>query len=616
MDNNEFINKIKSFFTSENLEKIFSKQGFEKFFGPILSFIKKHKVVSSIAAVVILLMVSVLMIGNHYLNKINYDDGSNPSVVYTQVAVVTLGTGETIDLENAEFLKDGTYKLSDGRIYKPDGSVVNVDGSIIFKDGSYITAGGIAVLSDGTTIYQDGLIVFQDGSYISGSGIIVGADGVATFNNGSMAHISTFNIDKNGRINIKPEYLGSTTTQNGTTAGTSGTTNGTTNIFGQPTSGKDQPIGTTIGGVYTTTTVVTQGVDKVVLPSAVGTTADKNTTDKYEAVFGTTAPTKKPSSGKDNGGTKVTTPSTTNLVDLEDSDQVISSVKQESSEIKDKLEENDELIEQNLNDNEIWYHDDIKNILLMGIDQGSRSFPYGRSDAMILVSINKKTKKVKLVSLSRTAYVAIDGYENTRLNHAHGYGGPRLAIKTIENNYKIRIDNYVSTTFSAFQSLIDAIGGVNITFTSAEASALKNQIRAAGLTYAGAGTYKLNGRLALEYVRLRKIDTDRERTGRQRKVLTAIANSAKSMSIWQLNDMLNKVLPYITTDLSKSEIVGQLTNVPSYLSNSFEQYVLPHKSSALTLIGDFEVVTVDWKDETAYTHKLIYGGLTPKYYKR
>lgn len=88
------------------------------------------------------------------------------------------------------------------------------------------------------------------------------------------------------------------------------------------------------------------------------------------------------------------------------------------------------------------------------------------------------------------------------------------------------------------------------------------------------------------------------------------------MSIWQLNDMLNKVLPYITTDLSKSEIVGQLTNVPSYLSNSFEQYVLPHKSSALTLIGDFEVVTVDWKDETAYTHKLIYGGLTPKYYKR
>ena len=110
---------------------------------------------SSIAAVVILLMVSVIMIGNHYLNKINYDDGSNPSVVYTQVAVVTLGTGETIDLENAEFLKDGTYKLSDGRIYKPDGSVVNVDGSIIFKDGSYITAGGIAVLSDGTTIYQD-----------------------------------------------------------------------------------------------------------------------------------------------------------------------------------------------------------------------------------------------------------------------------------------------------------------------------------------------------------------------------------------------------------------------------------------------------------------------------
>lgn len=584
MDINRFTDKVKSFFSAENLEKVFSKQGMEAFFTPIIKFITTHKVVSAIAAVVVLLVTSVLLVGNYYLSKINYDDGSNPSLIYTQVAVVTLGTGETIDLEQAELRNDGTYKLSDGRIYKPDGSVTNTDGSIIFKDGSYITAAGVAVLSDGTTIYQDGLIVFQDGSYINGSGIVVSEDGVATFSNGSMAHISTFTIEKTGRINIKPEALEQNTTGN--------TANGTT-----------------IGGVYTTTTVVTDGVDRVMLPSAVGTTANSTTTDKYESVFGTT--TTKPSSEQ-----KVTTPTTTSIVDLEDSDQVISSVKQENSEIKEKLEENDELIQQNLNDNEIWYHDDIKNILLMGIDGGSKSFPYGRSDAMIVVSINKRTKKVKLISLSRAAYVAISGYENTRLNHAHGYGGPRLAIKTIEDNYKIRIDNYISTTFSAFQALIDAIGGVDIAFSSAEASALKSSIKAAGLNYVGAGTYKLNGKLALEYVRLRKIDTDRQRTARQRKVITAVANRAKNMSVFELNDMLNKVLPYITTDLSKSEIVGQLVNVPSYLSNSFEQHVLPHKSSALTLIGNFEVITVDWKDEVAYTHKLIYSGVTPSYYKR
>ncbi len=583
-------------FTKGDLTQIFSKEKLSEILALIVKFVKNHKVITIIASVILVLICSILLIGNHYLNKINYDDGSNPSVIYTQVAVVTLGTGEQVDLNNAQLKDDGTYKLPDGRIYKPDGSVTNPDGSIIFKDGAYITAAGVAVLSDGTTIYTDGLVVFQDGSYINGSGITVRNDGLATFNNGSVAHISTFLIEKTGRINIKAEYTvmqENSTTQNS----------------------QNSSMGTTINGVFTTTTVVTQGVNKVVLPSVVGTTAGKtnaNTTNQYEAVFGTT----KPGANSNVTTTKGSVTTTTAVKDIDDNDKVISSAKQENSEIKNKLEANDELIKQNLNDNEIWYHNDIMNILLMGIDGGSASFPYGRSDAMILVSINKKTNKIKLISISRTAYVAIDGYENTRLNHAHGYGGPRLAIKTIEDNYKIRIDNYVSTTFGAFQELIDAIGGVDIAFSAAEAAALKSSIQAAGLTYSGAGTYKLNGKLALEYVRLRKIDTDRERTARQRKLLTSIANRAKSMSVWELNDMLNKVLPYITTDLSKSEIVSQLVNVPSYLSSSFDQYVLPHKSSALTLIGNYEVVTVDWKDEVAYVHNLIYGGVTPSYYKR
>lgn len=281
-----------------------------------------------------------------------------------------------------------------------------------------------------------------------------------------------------------------------------------------------------------------------------------------------------------------------------------------------ELKENDKLIELNSHNNEIWYSDDVLNVLLMGIDEGSSSFPYGRSDAMILVSINKKTKKIKLISVSRTAYVAIPGYNNTRLNHAHGYGGADLAIRTIEDNYKIRIDNYVSTNFDAFEALIDAVGGVDITLTSAEAKALKSKLKENGYEYKGEGSYKLNGPMALEYVRLRKIDSDRDRTQRQRNILTALADRAMNMNIFQLNVLLNNVLPYITTDLSKFEIVSQLTNVPSYLSNGFEQYVLPHKSSKLTLIDDYEVVLVDWEDEVKYTHELIYSDVEAKYYTR
>ena len=277
---------------------------------------------------------------------------------------------------------------------------------------------------------------------------------------------------------------------------------------------------------------------------------------------------------------------------------------------------NDDEIAQNYNNNEIWYNDDIKNILLMGIDEGSKSYPYGRSDSMIVLSINKKTKSVKMVSFARAVYVAIAGYDNTRLNHAHGYGGAPLAIDTIERNYKIRIDNYVETGFETFKQIIDVLGGVQINLTKAEASALKSKLKKSGYKYNGAGKYNLNGKMALEYVRLRKIDTDKERTARQRKVLLSIANKVKNSNILQLTNLANQILPLITTDMSKSEIISQLTTLNSYLNGKVEQYVVPHKSSALTLIGEYEVLILDWKDEVKYVHQLFYKDVVPSYYSK
>jgi len=500
------------------------------YFTKLTEFLYKHKVATIIVVVLIFLVCSVVAVGNYYLSKIRYDDGSTPpSVVYTEESTtqVQLGTGEYITINVSQMNPDGSFTLSDGRIYYTDGSVRNPDGSTVFKDGSYITADGLAVLSDGTTIYRDGNIVFQDGSFLPASGITVDALGNAVFSDGARKHISEFLIDKTGRVTIKND--GNNLLQIGN------------NIPSQPT----QP--------------VPQEDDKA--------------------------------------------------------DEIIQAAK-DNDKLKEELKQNDKLIEENAHNDEIWYNDNVMNILLMGIDQGGKNYPYGRSDAMIIVSINKVTKKIKLISVSRTAYVAIDGYPNTRLNHAHGYGGAQLAVKTIEDNYKIRIDNYISTTFDAFKELIDAVGGVTINLTKKEASALKSKLKANGYEYIGAGAYNLNGPMALEYVRLRKIDTDRERTQRQRNVLTALANKAKSMNIFQLNLMLNRVLPLITTDLSKTEIVSQLVNVPTYLSSDFEQHVLPHKSSKLTLIDNFEVVLVDWKDEVKYTHKLIYEGVTPSYYTR
>lgn len=291
----------------------------------------------------------------------------------------------------------------------------------------------------------------------------------------------------------------------------------------------------------------------------------------------------------------------------EDEDDIFNSG---SLDISDSAELSDanKSIRDNLDDSKIFYSDEVINILVMGIDYGSKNYPYGRSDSMIVVSINKTEKKIKLISLSRTAYCAIPGYNNTRLSHAHGYGGPQLAIKAIEQNYKIRIDNFVSTNFDSFKKIIDAFGGVTITLSAAEAKYLSSTLGSSS-----AGTYTLNGTQALAYARTRKIDSDRDRTGRQRKVLLALAEKAKSMSVTSMIKMLDIILPLVKTDMTKTQLVSQAANALTYLRWDIHQEVIPHKSSGLVLRGGFEVVIVDWADEVKYVHNLFYGSNNVKY---
>ena len=285
------------------------------------------------------------------------------------------------------------------------------------------------------------------------------------------------------------------------------------------------------------------------------------------------------------------------------------------SELSSQLGNADRDILANLSDQRIWHSEDVLNILLAGIDYGNKNFPLGRSDAMILISVNKVTQTLNLVSLSRAAYVSIQGYNNTRLSHAHGYGGAALMLDTIEKNYKIDIDNYVSVGFDAFRKVIDILGGCTIELTGAEASALKSKIKENGLPYNGAGPYRLNGNLALEYVRLRKIDTDRDRTGRQRKILTAIFNSVKSMGFNQARLLLDEVFPLITTDMTKTQIVSNAVMAFSrYINWPIQQTVIPHSPTSLTLVGSFEVLKLDWTKEVSYIHDTLYQDVSSVVY--
>ncbi|MGN1195146.1 MAG: LCP family protein, partial [Acutalibacteraceae bacterium] len=281
-----------------------------------------------------------------------------------------------------------------------------------------------------------------------------------------------------------------------------------------------------------------------------------------------------------------------------------------SSDEAAQLADADSSIENNASDSRIRYSDDVYNILLMGIDYGSKNYPYGRSDSMIIVSINKKQKTIKLVSLSRAAYASIQGYNNTRLSHAHGYGGAPLAIDTVERNYKIRIDRYVSVGFDSFKKIIDAFGGVSIPLTSVEQKVLNG---AFPNKFPSAGTYTLNGEQALVYARLRETDNDRTRTGRQRTVLLSLAQKAKSMSVNDALGILNTILPLVRTNFTKTELVKQAANALSYLKWDISEDILPVSGSGLVLRGDFEVILVDWAKEVSYTNDLLFKGVEIKY---
>ncbi len=508
----------------------------------VKDFILKHKILTATVSVLLVLIIAVVVFVFDKLNRINYDDGSNPSIVYQESSTSQVSTTATS--------KYKSFKASDG--------------STVFLDGSYINSAGAAILCDGTTIYPTGIVVFADGSYIVGSGISVSSDGMATFADKSQLHLTLFSIRKDGRILL-----------NSPDGSISIVNNVAENAF----------INSSQGSMHFSTTLPSNNSDSNF--SQIENNTPDNTEDYVQ-----------------------------NVDNDDNFDDVLQNIQNSgNSEIIGELQQNDQAIEQNKHNNEIWYSDDVVNILLMGIDQGGRNYPYGRSDAMIIASINKSTKAVKLISFSRAAYVAIEGYSNTRLNHAHGYGGPALAIDTIEKNYKIRIDNYISTTFDAFQKLIDCLGGVDIGLTQAEVDdeTMQYVLSLQGYEDFIPGTYTLNGYSALNYVRLRSIDSDRDRTQRQRNVLTSLADKARTMNILELNSTLNEILPYVTTDLSKSEILAQMINVPTYLSGNIEQYVLPHKSSALQLIDNFEVVLVDWEEEIAYTHEVFYAGTNVNY---
>ena len=167
-----------------------------------------------------------------------------------------------------------------------------------------------------------------------------------------------------------------------------------------------------------------------------------------------------------------------------------------------------------------WTH-----YLLLGVD--GNSYKSGRSDAMIVFSINKEEQRLVLSSIPRDTLVYVDGKGFDKLTHAYSAGGADLTVKTFSQNFDIDVENYFVVNFQSLPEIVDAVGGVVLTLTDAEAKHMGEMYAAWGLS---GGTQRLNGKEVLAYCRIRRIDSDYKRIERQYKALMAIYDQVKTLS--------------------------------------------------------------------------------------
>ena len=214
---------------------------------------------------------------------------------------------------------------------------------------------------------------------------------------------------------------------------------------------------------------------------------------------------------------------------------------------------------------------DVTNILLMGIDTADGSEDT-RSDSMILLSVDRKHNRLKLTSFMRDMYVEIPGHGYTKLGHACFYAGAPLTIDTIELNFNVRIDAYVKIGYDIFRTLVNSMDGITVPeIDEVESAALARE----GVQIAPGKNIHLNGDEALQYCRIRKGQTDFQRTSRQREMLTLLAKKAKTLSPFKLVSLAKEILAEVESSIPKKDLIPLALHALPCLGKDIGQQQIP-----------------------------------------
>jgi LCP family protein required for cell wall assembly len=215
----------------------------------------------------------------------------------------------------------------------------------------------------------------------------------------------------------------------------------------------------------------------------------------------------------------------------------------------------------------------VTNVLLLGRDDAG-----DLTDSMIVVSVNAESKQVKMISILRDS-LAYNAYEKAgaykefmKMNTFCKMGGEQYIVLAIEKHYKIKIDSYVSVSLSSYRKIVDILGGIDMQLSAAEANYLQRMVP--GFQNKGAGAYHLNAKAAEEFARARKLDSDMNRSGRQRRLLEEIKKQMSGAGYTKLYGIVNAVAPLTKTSFTKDELLGLVGKFEEY-----SKYSMPKENS-------------------------------------
>ena len=271
-----------------------------------------------------------------------------------------------------------------------------------------------------------------------------------------------------------------------------------------------------------------------------------------------------------------------------------------------------------LNVNTSLENNNMKNIALFGLDCRTTDYKGCRSDVIMLISYHKKNNQLTVTSVARDAYVDIVGKGLDKLNHAYSYGGPQLAVQTLNRNLDLNIEDYVTVDFWSVEAIIDAIGGVEVDVQPEEVYLVNAGVEEANRedkngkvvsNISNSGKQVLTGRQAVAYMRIRYVGNgDFERMERQRYVIQNALNQINNLSLNQMLNLVEELISMVKTNMSKGEIIELLTSIVTKGIPVMQQSQFPMSNHAqgMKIDGIYYYVPINLLQNVEMYHSLIY----------